>query len=241
MSATDPVHQDIYYQDGNYKVSGYDDFSPDELLKLLKNASFPYQWGVYTTAYARQQLQDAIKLCGDKIIYCDTDSVKTKGDINISVLNEKLMKKAVQSKAYADDMKGERHYIGIFEFDGHYDEFITQGAKRYAYRIGNKLGITVAGVSKKINEETGISFAVEELKTLDRFRIGMTWKKAGGTISVYNDNDDFDYTDPETGKMLHIGKNVAIVPSTYIMSYSKDYSLLLNEIQLYGDYQRERE
>ena len=151
------------------------------------------------------------------------------------------MKKAVQSKAYADDMRGERHYIGIFEFDGHYDEFITQGAKRYAYRIGNKLGITVAGVSKKINEETGISFAVEELKTLDRFRIGMTWKKAGGTISVYNDNDDFDYTDPDTGKTLHIGKNVAIVPSTYIMSYSKDYSLLLNEIQLYGDYQRERE
>ena len=241
MSATDPVHQDIYYQDGEYKVSGYDDFSPDELLKLLKNASFPYQWGVYTTAYARQQLQDAIKLCGDKIIYCDTDSVKTKGDINISVLNEKLMKKAVQSKAYADDMKGERHYIGIFEFDGHYDEFITQGAKRYAYRIGNKLGITVAGVSKKINEETGISFAVEELKTLDKFRIGMTWKKAGGTISVYNDNDDFDYTDSDTGKTLHIGKNVAIVPSTYIMSYSKDYSLLLNEIQLYGDYQRERE
>ena len=241
MSATDPVHQDIYYQDGEYKVSGYEDFSPDELLKLLKNASFPYQWGVYTTAYARQQLQDAIKLCGDKIIYCDTDSVKTKGDINISVLNEKLMRKAVQSKAYADDMKGERHYIGIFEFDGHYDEFITQGAKRYAYRIGNKLGITVAGVSKKINEESGISFAVEELKTLDRFRIGMTWKKAGGTISVYNDNDDFDYEDPETGKKLHIGKNVSIVPSTYIMSYSKDYSLLLNEIQLYGDYQRERE
>ena len=151
------------------------------------------------------------------------------------------MKKAVQSKAYADDMNGHRHYIGLFEDDGHYDEFITQGAKRYAYRIGEHLGITVAGVSKKINEETGISFAVEELKTLDRFRVGMTWRKAGGTISVYNDADDFDYTDPVTGNTLHIGRNVAIVPSTYVMTYSKDYRLLLNEIQLYGDYQRERE
>ena len=82
---------------------------------------------------------------------------------------------------------------------------------------------------------------MEELKTLDRFRVGMKWKKAGGTISVYNDNADFNLVDPATGKTVHITKNVAIVPSTYIMSYSKDYRLLLNEIQLYGDYQRERE
>ena len=241
MSATDPVHQDIFYKDGDYKVSGYEDFSQEELLKLLKNASFPYQWGVYTTALARKQLQDAIKICGDRIVYCDTDSVKVIGNIDINILNEKLMKKAVQNKAYADDMKGNRHYIGLFEFDGHYDHFITQGAKRYAYISDSKMGVTVAGVSKKINEETGISFAVEELKTLDRFRVGMTWKKAGGTISVYNDSDEINYTDPATGNTIQITKNVAIVPSTYVMTYSKDYRLLLNEIQLYGDYQRERE
>lgn len=241
MSATDPVHQDIYYKDGAYRVSGYEDFNEDELQKLLKNASFPYQWGVYTTALARKQLQMAIKLCGNRIVYCDTDSVKVIGDIDITKLNDKLMKRAIQSKAYADDMKGKRHYIGVFEFDGHYDQFITQGAKRYAYMSDGHMGITVAGVSKKINEETGLSFAVEELKTLDRFRVGMTWRKAGGTISVYNDGDNFTYTDPETGNTIQITKNVAIVPSTYVMTYSKDYRLLLNEIQLYGDYQRERE
>lgn len=241
MSATDPVHQEIEYKDGDYKVSAYEDFTPDELLKLLKNASFPYQWGVYTTAYARKQLQDAIKLCGDKIIYCDTDSVKTKGDVPIWQLNDKLMKKAIQQKAYADDMKGNRHYIGLFESDGHYDRFVTQGAKRYAYESDGHMGITVAGVSTKINEETGISFAVEELKSLERFKVGMKWKKAGGTISVYNDNDDFEYTDPKTGNVIQITKNVAIVPSTYVMTYSKDYRLLLDEIQLYGDYKKERE
>lgn len=241
MSATDPVHQDIFYKDGDYQVSSYEDFTQDELLKLLKNAAFPYQWGVYTTAYARKQLQDAIKLCGDRIVYCDTDSVKVLGDIDISGLNSKLKQTAIQRKAYADDMHGIRHYIGMFESDGHYDQFITQGAKRYAYIENGHMGITVAGVSKKVNEETGIPFAVEELKTLDRFRVGMKWKKAGGTISVYNDNADFNLVDPATGRSVHITKNVAIVPSTYIMSYSKDYRLLLNEIQLYGDYQRERE
>ena len=241
MSATDPVHQDITYTNGDFTISGYDDFTPDELLKLLKNAAFPYQWGVVTTALARKQLQDAIKLCGDRIVYCDTDSVKVKGPVNINVLNDKLRKAAIQQKAFADDMKGDRHYIGLFEDDGHYDRFITQGAKRYAYESAGTLGVTVAGVSKKINDETGISFACEELKKLENFKVGMTWRKAGGTISVYNDNADFDYTDPETGKTVHISKNVAIIPSTYVMSYSRDYSLLLDEIQLYGDYQRERE
>lgn len=241
MSATDPVHQEIEYLDGEYKVSSYEDFTQDELLKLLKNAAFPYQWGVYTTALARKQLQDAIRLCGDRIVYCDTDSVKTLGNIPIQKLNDKLLKLAIQNKAYADDMNGKRHYIGLFESDGHYDRFITQGAKRYAYESDGQMGITVAGVSKKINEKTGVSFAVEELKTLDRFRVGMVWRKAGGTISVYNDNDDIMYTDPATGNQIRIRKNVAIVPSTYVMSYSKDYRLLLDEIQLYGDYQKARE
>lgn len=266
MSATDPVHQDIIYDPNHlldketkdhkddYYVSGYDDFTDKELEKLLKDAPFPYQWGVYTTSLARKQLQDAIKLCGDRLLYVDTDSVKVLGKIDIEKLNKKLRERAEKAGAYADDKNGNRHYIGVFELDGHYEEFITQGAKRYAYItkrccysnnciFGNmcNMGITVAGVSKKKNEKTGFSFAVEELKSLDNFKVGMTWEKAGGTISVYNDNDDFDYTDPETGNIVHIIGNVAIVPGTYTMTYSKDYNALLNEIQLYGDYRRERE
>ena len=108
--------------------------------------------------------------------------------------------------------------------------------------IGQEKQITLlTKLSKKINEKTGISFAVEELKTLKRFKPGMEWRKAGGTLSVYNDHDDFDYTDPETGRTVHITKNVAIVPTTYKMTYAKDYRLLLDEIQLYGDYKRSRE
>ena len=242
MSATDPIHQDIKYNSGDYIRSGYETMSAEEIEKALKGAAFPYQWGVYTTAYARAQLQDAIKLCGDKLIYCDTDSVKTLGDVPIHKLNDALRKKAENVGAYADDMKGIRHYIGVFEPDGHYKQFITQGAKRYAYiKDDNKMGVTVAGVSTEINEETGISFAVEELKTLKRFKPGMKWEKAGGTQAVYHDEDDFDYADPETGCIVHVGKNVAIIPSTYIMTYSRDYALLLKEIQLYTEFRRERE
>lgn len=250
MSATDPIHQEVSYLDldeldysiGGYERSGYETMTAEEIQKALKSAAFPYQWGVYTTAYARKQLQDAIKLCGNQIIYCDTDSVKTLGDVPISRLNAKLKAAAERAGAVAVDRNGVKHYIGVFEPDGHYQQFITQGAKRYAYiKDDGKMGVTVAGVSTAINEETGISFAVEELKTLKRFKPGMIWRKAGGSQAVYNDADNFDYIDPETGRAVRIGKNVAIIPTTYEMTYARDYALLLKEISLYKDYRRERE
>lgn len=252
MSATDPIHQEIKYNDGDYLRSSYESMTAEEIEKALKSAAFPYQWGVYTTAYARKQLQDAIDLCGDQLIYCDTDSVKTLGDVPIQKLNGPLQARAERMGAYADDMNGKRHYIGVFEPDGHYKQFITQGAKRYAYIKDNgRMGVTVAGVSTAIDEETkwtdmdgekyNPTFAAEELKTLDRFRPGMVWKAAGGTMAVYNDQDDFYYTDPETGKRVHIGKNVSIIPTTYEMTHSRDYRLLLEQIQLYKEFRKDRE
>lgn len=129
----------------------------------------------------------------------------------------------------------------MFEKDASYSRFCSQGAKRYAYEKDGHLGVTVSGVTKQRNEETGEFFAVEELKTLERFKPGMTWKAAGGTMAVYNDHDDFYYKDNETGKEVHITKNVAIIPTTYTMTYARDYEQLLNEIQLYGEYKSERE
>lgn len=241
MSATDPIRQEILYNGGEYLRSSYASMTEEEIAKALKRTPFPYQWGVYTTALSRYQLQKAIDLCGDKIIYCDTDSIKVIGEININSLNDYQMKKAVNAGAYADDMKDHRHYIGLFEQDAHYDRFITQGAKRYAYEMDGHLGVTVSGVTKLRNEETGEFYAVEELGKLERFKVGMTWIKAGGTMAVYNDNDDFDYTDPAARKSIHVTKNVAIIPTTYKMSYARDYELLLGEIKLYGEYKSERE
>ena len=241
MSATDPIHQEILYKGGAYSRSSYETMTDEEKEKALKTAPFPYQWGVYTTAYARQQLQKAIDLCGDKVIYCDTDSVKVKGSVTIDRLNNEQLQKAIRAGAYADDRNGKRHYIGLFEQDAYYNRFITQGAKRYAYEKDGHIGVTVSGVTKQRNEKTGEFFAVEELKSLERFKPGMTWTDAGGTMAVYNDNDDFYYTDKETGRQVHITKNVSIIPTTYTMTYARDYEQLLGEIQLYGEYRSERE
>ena len=79
------------------------------------------------------------------------------------------------------------------------------------------------------------------METLENFKPGMKWVTAGGTQAVYNDSDDFDYMDPATRRNVHVTKNVSIIPSTYVMTHSSDYALLLKEIQLYTEFRRERE
>ena len=238
MSAQDPIHADIKYEDGLYIRSDYDSV---EVEKVLKSAKFPYSWGVYTTAYARAALQEAIDLAEQKMVYCDTDSVKVSGKLDLSALNKKRQTLAAEQGAYADDPNGNRHYMGVFELDGIYDRFVTCGAKRYAYETNGHLSITVSGVSKAVNEETGVPFAVEELKCLENFKEGFIWSKAAGTMAVYNDDDNFDLVDDETGEIIHIGKNVALIPTTYEMTYAQDYKRLLKDIDLYGDYMKARE
>lgn len=238
MSAQDPIHAEILYNGGDYTRS---DYTTGDAEKVLSNAKFPYQWGVYTTAYARAALQEAIDIAGDRMVYCDTDSVKTLGKVDLDRLNQKRQKLAEDNAAFAVDPKGNRHFMGVFELDGKYDRFITCGAKRYAYETDGHMSVTVSGVSKAVNEETGIPFAVEELGRLENFHEGFIWKKSAGTMSVYNDDDFFQHCDPETGKEILITKNVAIVPTTYEMTYAKDYRRLLSEIDLYGEYKSKRE
>ena len=71
-------------------------------------------------------------------------------------------------------------------------------------------------------------------QALRRFKPGMVWVKAGGTMSIFNDDDDFYYE--AEGQKVHITKNVSIVPSTYKMTHTRDYAALLNEIELFGEY-----
>lgn len=237
MSCQDPLHAKILYDDGDYTVQDLNKIgTPEELKKALSGAAFPYQWGVYVTSYARQALQEAIDVIGfDRMVYCDTDSVKMIGTVNLSGINKRREQLAKRQGAAAVDRKGISHYMGVFEYEGTYDQFITQGAKRYAYVIDGQMGVTVSGVSKEINPETGIPIAVEELKDLKNFKDGMIWHESAGSLSVYNDDDNFYYpVDAERGVM--ITPNIAILPNTYQMGFSKDYTALLQDVELYGEY-----
>lgn len=255
MSAQDPIRESIQFIDGDYQAVHKTD---EEKRQALEKAYFPYQWGVYTTAWARYALHEAIQIAGDNIIYNDTDSVKTDAPIDLTELNARLVDRAKRCGAFAHDRNGKVYYMGVFDKEEGYDRFITQGAKRYAYERDGKLGVTVSGVSTKKVKSAGLTLGALELKEaggLTAFKPGryaqdeagrykkdekgrrlreggMVWTLAAGSISVYNDSADFWIK--VDGHDLHITRNVALVPNSYTMSHSEDYERLLTKINLFG-------
>jgi len=224
MSAQNPVKRSTIYSAGDW---GEDKTDWREILeKSNRRGFFPYQWGVWTTALARDALQQAIDLAGDGFVYCDTDSVKYLGEIDWQPLNDKLRAASISHKAYATDPKGKTHYMGVYEPDDGYPaiEFATRGAKKYVVRhTDGTLEATIAGVSKR--EDGG------------RVSGGMELEKHGGIKAflepefVFHEagGNDLSYYDgkPEkvrvSGKRLTLGRSVTITPSTYTLSDTDVY------------------
>lgn len=219
MTAQDPVKDTLEYIDGKEEPFTPQDKPLEELLeKSNKSAFMSYAWGVWVTCHARARLQKAIDLAGNNFVYCDTDSVKCLGDQDLTEYNAWLKEQAERAGAYALDNKGVVHYIGVFEYEGRYDQFKTLGAKKYVYTQDGKLHITIAGVNKKLG--------AEELGTIDNFKEGFIFKKAGGTESIYNNNIDF-YINVD-GHQLEITDNVYIKDSTYTLGITAEYQAILD-------------
>ena len=120
--------------------------------------------------------------------------------------------------------------LGLFESEtgsgrNHtYDEFITQGAKKYAYKIDDKIKITVAGVPKK---GANILTKLEDFKDDLLFPFESTNKN----ILFYTENQPkFEVTDYLGFKYVITDKSgCSLMPTTYKLSKSLDYATLLND------------
>lgn len=221
----DPCKDSIDFVD-----SADDQYIPQDLplaeliSKNNKRAFLNYAWGVWITAWARYDLDIVIRKCADSpdadYVYCDTDSVKYLGTIDLTDFNEKRKQLSIKSGAYADDKNGVRHYMGVFEHDGDYKRFCTLGAKKYVYEDEKGIHTTIAGVSKK--------YGPEELKRIENFKEGFIFKKAGGTGVLYNDHIDFNIS--IDGHPLHITDNIVLYPDTYELGIAGDYKRLLEGI-----------
>ena len=227
MSVQSPVKQSIDFE--NDFIYRTDD--ERELLDISNKKAFQsYSWGVWTTAAARAELEEAIEKCGPGFVYCDTDSVKYIGDIDLTAFNAKKERRSRENGAFATDPKGVTHYLGVMEHDADYSEFITMGAKKYAYRYPDgKLGITIAGVNKKAGAEE-----LEAAGGLKAFREGFTFYKAGGTESVYNDRPPMDHITRE-GKDIPITANLFIKDSTYTLGITAEYSRILERAEIWRE------
>lgn len=220
MCVQSPVKQNIDYLGDEFIER--EDPEPDLLDTHNKKAFLSYAWGVWTTARAREQLQIAINKTGYNFVYCDTDSVKfiDDGSISFDEYNESRKMDSIKNGGVAQDRKGKNYYLGLYDNEGTYKEFITMGAKKYAYTDDqNELHITIAGVAK--------SAGAKEMKTINNFKEGFTFYSAGGTESVYNDDPEIKSIIRE-GHELLITSNVMIKDSTYTLGVTGEYKRILN-------------
>lgn len=232
MCAQDPVKQSILFINNDFQEQNEEEAKL--LLEHNKKAFLAYQWGVWVTAWARYRLEEGIILAhGDienpdspQFVYCDTDSIKYLGDIDLTVFNRQRITDSKRSGAYATDPSGITHYMGVYEKEHDMCEFRTMGAKKYVYRETpeDKLICTIAGVSKSLGGQE-----LESNGGITAFHEGFTFEQAGGLEAVYN--DDVDTVIYIEGHSLHITANVVLRPSTYTLGLSADYKRLLTEVR----------
>lgn len=227
MMAQDPVKQSIDFINNEF-IKG--DENPADILDNSNRKAFLcYQWGVWVTAWVRYRLNYGIKAAGLGFVYCDTDSVKYVGNVDWSEYNKQRINESIKNGTYATDPKGEVHYMGVFEDDGHYYEFSTLGAKKYCftYEKGGKLYTTIAGVTKRKG-----GAELEKFGGIKAFKPGFIFREAGGTESVYNDNPEITEFVID-GHTIPITANVVIKDSTYTLGITAEYEQLLTDSKFF--------
>lgn len=247
-TAQDPVKINTLYINGAW--IGADSADAPETLRQNMESQYAeyvrkawglYAWGVWCTAWARLRLYEGVKMASMEIpgsdaqkdhplsdfVYCDTDSVKYVGSVDWTAYNKARTVESVEHGAYADDVNGKRHYMGVYEHDGDYKQFLTLGSKKYITIDDNgKIHCTISGVNKKkapdeIMRNGGIDALIYSPHGT------FTFHEAGGTELKYNDDKDYGYIEID-GRPLHITRNVCILDSMYTLGMTEEYYSLLS-------------
>lgn len=181
-----------------------------------------YQWGIWVTAYARLALHRARKLMDNETIYQDTDSIKLPSGYKdrVEEFNAEIMRKIKSSpiQPCAPTRDGKMKYMGLLEYEGTYDLFITWGSKKYAVKKDGKVSITVAGLSKSKGREK------LEKDGFHCFRRGWRVEPSGNMVAYYNEEPLRLVT--EGGDTFTVGSSCAMFDTAYTLDITDEYSSL---------------
>lgn len=209
MIVTDIIRQENLFNDQWEKGenSTLDDYYSN------RNNFLTYQWGLFVTAICRSNLQKAIDKIGLDCVYIDTDSVKYVGnhDEVFEQINQEMIAWCSDNDIINSVKVGnQKYFLGLYDREKGYDEFVTLGAKKYAFKKNNKIGITVAGLNK-------ISGAKElkEKGGLSKFKIGTEFINSGRKTVYYNDDNKHFIT--VQGCKIENASNIALVDTTYTL------------------------
>ena len=198
MCVTDIVKDNAVYGD-DWAVEKVDILEEVDKYNKSKNRFLYYAWGLWVTAYARRNLWTGIIAAGDDYVYSDTDSLKLLNYEKHKPYTEWFDKRIIgKMEEMCDYYKFDKSLLapktkdgvvkmmGVWDFEGTYSRFKTLGAKRYLVQSGEKLHLTVAGLSK----QNGINY-MKELAGGDNAKV----------FELFNDS--LYIPADKTGKMTH--------------------------------------
>ena len=214
---------EVLYENDTFTVEDVDTAEALRRYYDSRNSFLSYQHGVWVTANARWRLRKMLWKVGRDVVYCDTDSIKCKGDhtADFAEENERIIKEAEIFGAYADDRKGKRQYMGIWDYEGTSSDFKTLGAKKYVYIHDGDTVSTIAGVNKKAGTE------FFDTKGIDAFKIGQVIPKSGHLVAYYDDSDIHDIC--VAGCHMLTGSSVALVDDVYTIGVTGEYYNLIEK------------
>lgn len=189
-------------------------------------------------------------------IYADTDSLKLKKGYNKEVIenyNKQVMERIENvsklldiniSKFSPKDSDGIEHPLGVFDDDGHYEKFITQGAKKYAYykyvknsKLKKTSNIIEKGIEKSLVLEITVAgvpkIGANAMKQIEDFRDDLVfdYNTTGKKLLMYTEHQDEMELEDYQGNVV-IENNISgccILPTTYVLGKALDYMHLLSD------------
>ena len=255
MCVTNEIRDKVEYDNGWQEEK----LTQQEILNMLKDnykkGFLSFSWGVWVTAIARANLIHNIIKLDRWSVYSDTDSIKLLPGYDENIIkeyNRQVIKRIENvskilsidiNRFCPKDIKGEKRWLGVFDNDGEYEDFITQGAKKYAItrwikneklsksnnvleRKGNKskiLEITVSGVPKS---------GAKALKSVDEFRDNFIFRNdvTGKNYVAYNDEQiPVEITDYQGNtEIVNDKKGICILPCTYELGKAEEYGDLID-------------
>ena len=254
MSVTDIVHDNEIYNNDTWTEEEAD---ADVQIKKYNNSYSRFlfwAWGIFITSYARANLWDGILHFKDDYLYSDTDSIKAKNYKKhmdyINSYNRNIVKKLETCLDYYNidrdeispkDVKGNKHTLGLWDFEGVYTRFKTLGAKRYIVTKFNKEGkevleITIAGLPKDKGRDYLLKISNNDFDTVfNKFTNGLKVpKEDSGKLTAFYDDEikegvikDYQghYTKVKSLSSVHLSK------ASFDMSMSAKYIKLLEMIE----------
>ena len=190
------------------------------------------QWGIWVAAHARYRLLTQVwnitQRCGDIVIYCDTDSIKSLPHPELEACYEEY-NKAIDERHKAIGLTDPDFYdLGMFDDErGEHTvtRFKTLGAKRYMVELdGKDVKATIAGFPKKAVKKLG----EDPFESFQKSGMYVKPENSLKLTTAYIDEPSGDWVDGEWMEEL---SSVALYQIPFSMITDKTYYKLLIEAQ----------